>query len=161
MSQKEYAIQLPVINYFQSFFKDMFLSVSFFITLATAISKSSWVTCTRRSRKANMPASVHTAYTSPTHIKPQNSQASCNPSIGLQQGNERFENRILSFPVAGVQVHHLHFKQFDTVQLLYKSTLVVLNTSFLRRTLFPKQNDQSSFASNWILFGFIQWHSVW
>lgn len=98
MSQKEYSIQLPVINYFQSFFKDMFLSVSFFITLATAISKSSWVTCTRRSRKANMPASVHTAYTSPTHITPQNSQASCNPSIGLQQGNERFEDPILSFP---------------------------------------------------------------
>mmetsp|Transcript_2368 Transcript_2368/g.6453 ORF Transcript_2368/g.6453 Transcript_2368/m.6453 type:complete len:241 (-) Transcript_2368:588-1310(-) len=38
----------------------MFFSLSFFITFATAISKSSCVTCTRRSRNANMPASVHT-----------------------------------------------------------------------------------------------------
>mmetsp|Transcript_41039 Transcript_41039/g.49325 ORF Transcript_41039/g.49325 Transcript_41039/m.49325 type:complete len:300 (+) Transcript_41039:122-1021(+) len=36
-------------------------SVSFFITLLTAISKSSWVTCTRRSLNANIPASVQTA----------------------------------------------------------------------------------------------------
>jgi hypothetical protein len=35
--------------------------VSFFITLATAISKSSWVTCTLLSRRANIPASVQTA----------------------------------------------------------------------------------------------------
>jgi hypothetical protein len=55
----------PVGDHFQSFFKDMFLSVSFFMTLATAISKSSWVTCTRRSRNANMPASVQTAYMPP------------------------------------------------------------------------------------------------
>mmetsp|Transcript_56476 Transcript_56476/g.129690 ORF Transcript_56476/g.129690 Transcript_56476/m.129690 type:complete len:324 (+) Transcript_56476:337-1308(+) len=48
-------------HHFQSFFSDMFFSLSFCITLATAISKSSCVTCTRRSRKANMPASVHTA----------------------------------------------------------------------------------------------------
>lgn len=31
---------------------------TFFMTLATAISKSSCVTCTRRSRSANMPDSV-------------------------------------------------------------------------------------------------------
>ena len=40
---------------------EMFFSESFCITLATAISKSSWVTCTRLSRSANIPASVHTA----------------------------------------------------------------------------------------------------
>merc|ERR1719424_839691 len=39
----------------------MFLSESFFMTLDTAIWKSSWVTCWRRSRRANIPASVHTA----------------------------------------------------------------------------------------------------
>jgi hypothetical protein len=38
------------------------LSESFFITFETAISKSSWVTCTLRSRSAYMPASVQTAY---------------------------------------------------------------------------------------------------
>mmetsp|Transcript_6648 Transcript_6648/g.18018 ORF Transcript_6648/g.18018 Transcript_6648/m.18018 type:complete len:256 (-) Transcript_6648:457-1224(-) len=40
---------------------DVFFSESFFITFAAAISKSSCVTCTRRSRRANMPASVQTA----------------------------------------------------------------------------------------------------
>ena len=50
----------PPGTHFQSLRKDMFFSLSFFITLATAISKSLWVTCTRRSRSANMPASVHT-----------------------------------------------------------------------------------------------------
>mmetsp|Transcript_54302 Transcript_54302/g.122781 ORF Transcript_54302/g.122781 Transcript_54302/m.122781 type:complete len:214 (-) Transcript_54302:671-1312(-) len=39
----------------------MFLSESFFITFETAIWKSSSVTCCRRSRNANIPASVHTA----------------------------------------------------------------------------------------------------
>ena len=34
------------------------------LTFAQAISKSSWVTCTRRSRKANMPASVQAAFIS-------------------------------------------------------------------------------------------------
>lgn len=47
--------------HFQSLRRDMFFSVSFFITLATAISKSSWVTCTLLSRRANIPASVQTA----------------------------------------------------------------------------------------------------
>ena len=47
--------------HFQSLRRDMFFSVSFFITLATAISKSSCVTCTLLSRRANMPASVQTA----------------------------------------------------------------------------------------------------
>mmetsp|Transcript_31574 Transcript_31574/g.82540 ORF Transcript_31574/g.82540 Transcript_31574/m.82540 type:complete len:328 (-) Transcript_31574:228-1211(-) len=42
----------------------MFFSESFCITFATAISKSSCVTCTRRSRSANMPASVQTAFVS-------------------------------------------------------------------------------------------------
>lgn len=37
-------------------------SMSFFITFATAISKSSCVTWMRRSRNANMPASVQTAF---------------------------------------------------------------------------------------------------
>ena len=36
----------------------MFFSVSFCMIFATAISKSSWVTCTRRSRRAYMPAKV-------------------------------------------------------------------------------------------------------
>mmetsp|Transcript_64602 Transcript_64602/g.104479 ORF Transcript_64602/g.104479 Transcript_64602/m.104479 type:complete len:245 (-) Transcript_64602:711-1445(-) len=48
-------------NYLNSFRSDMFLSLSLLITLATAISKSSCVTCTRRSRSAYMPDSVHTA----------------------------------------------------------------------------------------------------
>mmetsp|Transcript_27731 Transcript_27731/g.45618 ORF Transcript_27731/g.45618 Transcript_27731/m.45618 type:complete len:259 (+) Transcript_27731:106-882(+) len=52
---------LSFFFYFQSFLMDMFMSESFFMTLATAISKSSWVTWIRRSRRANMPASVHTA----------------------------------------------------------------------------------------------------
>mmetsp|Transcript_50681 Transcript_50681/g.130588 ORF Transcript_50681/g.130588 Transcript_50681/m.130588 type:complete len:217 (-) Transcript_50681:642-1292(-) len=39
----------------------MFLSESFFMTFETAIWKSSSVTCCRRSRSANMPASVQTA----------------------------------------------------------------------------------------------------
>mmetsp|Transcript_19040 Transcript_19040/g.55985 ORF Transcript_19040/g.55985 Transcript_19040/m.55985 type:complete len:281 (-) Transcript_19040:448-1290(-) len=47
--------------YFQSILRDVFFSESRFITLAAAISKSSWVTCTLRSRSANIPASVHTA----------------------------------------------------------------------------------------------------
>ena len=37
------------------------LSRSFFMTFATAISKSYWVTWIRRSRRANIPASVQTA----------------------------------------------------------------------------------------------------
>lgn len=52
---------LPSLIYFQSLRMDMLESLSFFITFATAISKSSCVTCILRSRKANMPASVHTA----------------------------------------------------------------------------------------------------
>ena len=48
-------------SHFHSFRRDMFFSVSFFITFATAISKSSWVTCTLLSRRANIPASVQTA----------------------------------------------------------------------------------------------------
>ena len=51
-------------HYFQSFLRDMFLSLSFFMTLATAISKSSWVTWILRSRRANMPASVQLAFSS-------------------------------------------------------------------------------------------------
>jgi len=48
--------------YFHNFRRDMFFSVSFFITLATAISKSSCVTWILLSRRANIPASVHTAW---------------------------------------------------------------------------------------------------
>lgn len=48
--------------YFHSLRIDMFMSLSFFMTFATDISKSSWVTWMRRSRSANIPASVHTAY---------------------------------------------------------------------------------------------------
>ena len=55
---------MKVADHFQSFLRDMFLSLSFFITLATAISKSSWVTCIRRSLKANIPASVQAAFIS-------------------------------------------------------------------------------------------------
>ena len=40
------------------------LSMSFFITFATAISKSSWVTWILLSLRANIPASVHTAFVS-------------------------------------------------------------------------------------------------
>mmetsp|Transcript_6939 Transcript_6939/g.14368 ORF Transcript_6939/g.14368 Transcript_6939/m.14368 type:complete len:237 (+) Transcript_6939:1727-2437(+) len=50
--------------YLKSFFRLMLCSESFRMTLLTAISKSSWVTCTRRSRKAYMPASVQTAFIS-------------------------------------------------------------------------------------------------
>mmetsp|Transcript_65222 Transcript_65222/g.149376 ORF Transcript_65222/g.149376 Transcript_65222/m.149376 type:complete len:225 (-) Transcript_65222:569-1243(-) len=39
----------------------MFLSASLLMILDTVMSKSSWVTWTRRSRSANIPASVHTA----------------------------------------------------------------------------------------------------
>ena len=51
-------------NYLKSFLIDMFFSESFCIILATAISKSSWVTCTLLSRRAYMPASVQTPFTS-------------------------------------------------------------------------------------------------
>ncbi len=47
--------------YLKSFLRDMFFSLSLAMTLPTAISKSSCVTCTRRSRSAYMPASVQTA----------------------------------------------------------------------------------------------------
>lgn len=55
-------------TYFQSFRNDMFLSVSFFITFATAISKSSWVTWTLLSLRANIPASVQTAWKDETRL---------------------------------------------------------------------------------------------
>ena len=48
-------------HYFHSFRNDMFFSVSFFITFATTISKSSSVTSTLLSLRANIPDSVHTA----------------------------------------------------------------------------------------------------
>ena len=48
--------------YFQSFFNETFFSESFCMIFATANSKSSWVTWTRRSRRAYMPASVQTPY---------------------------------------------------------------------------------------------------
>ena len=48
-------------HYFHSFHNDMFFSVSFFITFATTISKSSCVTSTLLSLRANIPDSVHTA----------------------------------------------------------------------------------------------------
>ncbi len=59
-------VHSPTVSprYFQSFLMDMFLSESFFMTFATAISKSSCVTWTRRSRNANMPASVQHAFSS-------------------------------------------------------------------------------------------------
>lgn len=49
-------------DYFHSLRTEVLASPSLFVTLATAISKSSCVTCIRFSRIANMPASVHTAY---------------------------------------------------------------------------------------------------
>jgi len=52
---------LPLRLYLKSLLSDMSLSLSFFMTLATAISKSSCVTWTRRSRNAYIPASVQTA----------------------------------------------------------------------------------------------------
>ena len=52
------------LHYFQSLRMDMSLSLSFFMTFVTAISRSSWVTCTLRSRRANMPASVQQALSS-------------------------------------------------------------------------------------------------
>src|SRR4051794_36549178 len=50
--------------YLQNCTCDISLSESFFMTLATAISKSSCVTCTLLSLSANIPASVHTAFDS-------------------------------------------------------------------------------------------------
>jgi hypothetical protein len=50
-----------VSNHFQALRIARLLSMSFFITFATAISKSYWVTWILRSLKANIPASVHTA----------------------------------------------------------------------------------------------------
>mmetsp|Transcript_611 Transcript_611/g.2437 ORF Transcript_611/g.2437 Transcript_611/m.2437 type:complete len:280 (+) Transcript_611:925-1764(+) len=50
--------------YFHSFFRLMFLSLSFFMTFDTAISKSSCVTWTLLSLRANMPASVQHAFIS-------------------------------------------------------------------------------------------------
>lgn len=44
--------------YFHSFRSDIDLSPSLRMTLGTAISKSSWVTWTRRSLSANMPGRV-------------------------------------------------------------------------------------------------------
>nr|GMC63429.1 unnamed protein product [Ipomoea batatas] len=69
MNAKIQIILLPQLgrrslNYFHSLRNDMFFSVSFFITFATAISKSSCVTWTLLSRRANIPASVQTACTS-------------------------------------------------------------------------------------------------
>lgn len=55
--------------YFQSLRRDMFLPVSFFITFATAISKSSCVTWTLLSLSANIPASVQTAYIEDVKLK--------------------------------------------------------------------------------------------
>ena len=48
-------------RYFHNFMMLWLLSASFFMTLATAISKSSCVTWIRLSLRANMPASVQTA----------------------------------------------------------------------------------------------------
>merc|ERR1711879_798264 len=48
-------------HYLKSLEMDILRSESFFMTLETAISKSSCVTCTRRSLSAYIPASVHTA----------------------------------------------------------------------------------------------------
>ena len=49
------SLLFPPSFYFHSFRKDMLLSPSLRMTLGTAISKSSWVTWTRRSLRANIP----------------------------------------------------------------------------------------------------------
>ena len=51
-------------NHFQARLIARLLSMSFFITFATAISKSYWVTWIRRSLRANIPAYVQTAFDS-------------------------------------------------------------------------------------------------
>jgi hypothetical protein len=51
-----------LLNHFQARLMARLLSMSFFITFATAISKSYCVTWMRRSLNANIPASVHTAF---------------------------------------------------------------------------------------------------
>ncbi len=61
-------------RHLNSLITDMSFSLSFFITLATAMSKSSWVTWMRRSRRANMPASVQTAYTAHEDASAHNSR---------------------------------------------------------------------------------------
>lgn len=53
-----------MFDHFQALRMARLLSMSFFMTLATAISKSYCVTWMRRSRRANIPASVHTAFDS-------------------------------------------------------------------------------------------------
>ena len=57
-------IQYYYLYHFQALLMAKLLSMSFFITFATAISKSSWVTWIRLSLKANIPASVQTAFDS-------------------------------------------------------------------------------------------------
>lgn len=55
---------LNIVYHFQALLMARLLSISFFITLATAISKSSWVTWILLYLNANMPASVQTAFVS-------------------------------------------------------------------------------------------------
>lgn len=55
---------LLLFDHFHALLIAKLLSTSFFITFATAISKSYWVTWILRSLRANMPASVHTALVS-------------------------------------------------------------------------------------------------
>lgn len=56
-----YRFLCQTIHYFHSLRTEVLASPSLFVTFATAISKSSCVTCIRFSRIANMPASVQTA----------------------------------------------------------------------------------------------------
>lgn len=59
-----FVLRLSLLTYFHSFPMLTSLSSCLFRTLAVARSKSSCVTCTRRSRRAYMPASVHTPFSS-------------------------------------------------------------------------------------------------
>lgn len=59
--RKDKMRDLPFL-YLKSFLREVLRSESFFMTLETAISKSSWLTCTRLSRRAYIPASVQTAF---------------------------------------------------------------------------------------------------
>ena len=67
----ELLLEQTTPSYFHSLRTDVLASLSRLVTFATAISKSSCVTCMRFSRIANMPASVHTAYArSPLRTQP-------------------------------------------------------------------------------------------
>ena len=85
--------------YFHNLRTDVFASLSFFVTLITAISKSSCVTCIRFSRIANIPASVQTAYI----------------SIYIT-----FYHTLHSAPLASVNIEAIFFKSIPLIKFILR-----------------------------------------